>query len=194
MMRSMNQDRWTAVACLVIAVLVVLAIPSQTSDRPLPGARGFDILDGAFFPKIAVSLFIIAAIWLFIEARPRRAAGAATSDDGSTPEVRSGQGAQQDRSGLSTAGSVLISDDQPPGMTLRDLAWAVALSGGMLIYVQVLDSLGYLPCTIVGVVLLALVCGQRSPVGLFFGGVIFPAAVFYLFTRLFMVPLPRGFF
>jgi Tripartite tricarboxylate transporter TctB family len=128
----MNQDRWTAVTCLVIAVAIILAIPSQTSDRPLPGARGFDKLDGAFFPEIAVTLFIIAAIWLFIEARPRKAAA-------------SGTGAAE--------------DDQPPGMTLRDLVWAVALSGGMLVYVQFLNPLGYLICTVVGVSILAFICG-----------------------------------
>lgn len=159
----MNQDRWTAVTCLAIAVGIVLAIPSQTSDRPLPGARGFDKLDGAFFPEIAVTLFIIAAIWLFIEARPRKEAAA-----------------------------IPVPVDQPPGMTLRDLAWAVALSGGMLVYVQFLDPLGYLTCTIVGVSVLAFICGQRSPIGFLLGAVVFPAVIFFLFTRLFMVPLPRG--
>lgn len=163
-------------ACFVIAVFVVLAIPSQTSDRPLPGARGFDKLDGAFFPEIAVTLFIIAAIWLFIEARPRKPAAKAAS-----PALVSG-------------GELTGSDAEPPGMTLRDLIFAVALSGGLLVYVQFLAPLGYLLCTIVGVSILAFVCGQRSLLGFLFGGVVFPAVVFYLFTRLFMVPLPRGFF
>lgn len=167
MKRWMNQDRWTAVTCLVIAVFIVLAIPSQTSDRPLPGARGFDKLDGAFFPKIAVTLFIIAAIWLFIEARPRKKAAAL---------------------------AVTAPGDQPPGVTLRDLVWALGLSGGMLIYVQFLDSLGYMICTVIGVSILAFICGQRSPVGFLLGAVVFPVAIFYLFTRLFMVPLPAGIF
>jgi Tripartite tricarboxylate transporter TctB family len=167
MKRWMNQDRWTAVTCLVIGVLIVLAIPSQTSDRPLPGARGFDKLDGAFFPEIAVTMFIVAAIWLFIEARPRK--GAATI-------------------------ALPASDEEPPGMTLRDFLGAVALSGGMLAYVQFLNPAGYLICTIVGVAILAFICGQRSPLGFLLGAVAFPAAIFYLFTRLFMVPLPRVFF
>jgi hypothetical protein len=88
----------------------------------------------------------------------------------------------------------LISEDQPPGMSFRDLVWALALTGGLLVYVQLLGSLGYLVCSIIGVSLLALVCGQRSLAGFFFGGVVFPTVVFYLFTKLFMVPLPRGFF
>lgn len=164
---TMNQDRWTAVTCFVIAVAVVLAIPSQTSDRPLPGARGFDILDGAFFPELAVILFAVAAIWLFIEARPRQTAG--SGDD-----------------------PVIVSEDQPPGMTVGDLIWAIALSGGVLVYVQLLEPFGYLPCTIVGVLILAFICGQRSWSGFFFGGIVFPSIVFYVFTRFFMVPLPRG--
>lgn len=163
---TMNQDRWTAVTCFVIAVAVVLAIPSQTSDRPLPGARGFDILDGAFFPELAVTLFAFAAVWLFIEARPRKA------NSGGDPAV--------------------VSSDQPPGMTLSDLFWAIALSGGVLVYVQLLEPFGYLPCTIVGVMILAFICGQRSWIGFLFGGIAFPSVVFYLFTRFFMVPLPRG--
>ena len=162
--------------CLIIAVFVVLAIPSQTSDRPLPGARGFDKLDGAFFPEIAVTLFIVAAIWLFIEARPGKQVvltdDTATGGENPVPALQ----------------------DEPPGMTLRDLIWAIALSGGMLIYVQFLDPLGYVVCTIVGVSILAFVCGQRSPIGFLLGAVVFPAVVFYVFTRLFMVPLPRGFF
>jgi len=164
---KMNQDRWTAVTCFVIAVAVMLAIPSQTSDRPLPGARGFDLLDGAFFPELAVILFAFAAVWLFIEVRPRK--------------IDSGMGAPD-----------VVSDDQPPGMTLGDLFWALALSGGVLIYVQLLEPFGYLPCTIVGVLILAFICGQRSWSGFFFGGIVFPSIVFYLFTRFFMVPLPRG--
>lgn len=173
----MNQDRWTAVVCLAIAVFVVLAIPSQTSDRPLPGARGFDKLDGAFFPELAVTLFMIAAIWLFIEARPKKATPASGAAGTASIDTQTA-----------------LSEIEPPGMTLRDLIWALALSGGMLAYVQFLGPLGYLLCTIVGVAVLAFVCGQRSPVGFFLGAVVFPAAVYYLFTRLFLVPLPRGVF
>jgi hypothetical protein len=55
-----------------------------------------------------------------------------------------------------------------------------------------LQPLGYLAATIIGVLLLAWVCGQRSLVGFVIGGIIFPVVVFYLFTRGFMVPLPRG--
>ena len=179
MIRHMNQDRWTAVVCLIIAVLFTLAIPSQTSDRPLPGARGFDILDGAFFPELAVMLFAIAAIWLFIEARPKHVAtGAAVeraSADGLSPDSES-------------------AEEQPPGMSFRDFLSALALSGGMLFYVQFLDPLGYLICTIIGVSILALICGLRSIIGLFFVGLVYPTIVFYLFSRLFLVPLPRGFF
>jgi hypothetical protein len=164
MKRRLAQDQWTAVACLAIAVLFILAIPSQTSDRPLPGARGFNVLDGAFFPRIAVALFVIAAIWLFFEARPPSGSGEADTDD------------------------------QPPGMTLRGLFGSLALSGGILVYVQFLHPVGFLLSTIIGVSLLAFVCGQRSWLGFLLGGIVFPAVIFYLFSKLFMVPLPRGLF
>jgi hypothetical protein len=163
MKRRLTQDQWTAVVCLAIAVLFILAIPSQTSDRPLPGARGFNVLDGAFFPRIAVALFAVAGIWLFFEARP-----------GSRREAET--------------------DDQPPGMTLRDLVWSLALSGGVLAYVQLLQPVGFLLSTIIGVSVLAFVCGQRSWLGFLLGGVVFPVVIFYLFSKLFMVPLPRGLF
>jgi len=174
MKKFMTQDRWTAVTCFVIAALVAVAIPSQTSDKPLPGSRGFDFIDGAFFPELAVILFAASAIWLFIVSHPRRVTTEfeASDEEPGQPDV-SGEG-------------------EPPGMTLRDLFWAIGLSGGVLIYVQLLEPLGYLVATILGVLILAWVCGQRSLVGFFIGGVVFPAVVFYLFTRGFMVPLPRG--
>jgi hypothetical protein len=191
MMGWMNQDRWTAVTCFVISGMIALAIPSQTSDRPLPGARGFDVLDGAFFPEIAVSLFFIASIWLFVEARPQRVfspgAELGTNSQLDPPD------SQEGKSDLIVERASLVSDDQPPGMSFRDLVWALALTGGLLVYVQLLSPLGYLVSTIIGVSLLALVCGQRSLAGFFFGGVVFPTVVFYLFTKLFMVPLPLGF-
>ena len=168
MTRWMTQDRWTALTCLIIGIVVALAIPSQTSDRPIPGARGFDILDGAFFPKIAVTLFIVAAIWLFFEAQPRPGDG--------------------DRAGASVAKG----EDEPPGITLRDFLLSLVLVGGVLVYVQLLDVVGYVICTIVGVCLLAAAGGQRSLRGFLLGGVAFPVAIYFLFTELFFVPLPRG--
>jgi Tripartite tricarboxylate transporter TctB family len=175
MKKYLTQDEWTAVACFVIAVFFALAIPSQTSDKPMPGARGFDLIDGAFFPKVAVILFGFAAIWLFFDARARR--------------LKEGSAASEE--GVVTRPAV-AGEAEPPGMALRDLAWAVALSGGVLAYVQLLQPFGYLAATILGVLILAFVCGQRSLVGFIMGGVVFPTAIYYLFTKLFMVPLPRG--
>jgi Tripartite tricarboxylate transporter TctB family len=185
MTRWMTHDRWTAVVCFAIAVFVILAIPSQTSDKPLPGTRGFNVLDGAFFPRIAVALFIIASVWLFFEGRPEAAqtSGGGTGNNEGLPTVAPS---------TTSADADIDLDDGPQGITLRDLLWALGLTGGLLIYVQLLEPVGYLLSTIVGVSILAYVCGQRSWVGIALGGVVFPAVVFYLFTRLFMVPLPRG--
>lgn len=179
----MTPDRWSAVVCLAISVVMIVALPSQTSDRPLPGVRGFEVLDGAFFPKIAIVLFIIASIWLFIEARPRPA--------GTAPDA----GAETGGLHAGPAGEEIIpalADDGVPGIVLRDLLLAAGLSLGLLFYVQIFEFTGYLPASIIGVSLLALVCGQRSWVGLFFGGVVFTTFVYFLFSRLFLVPLPRG--
>jgi hypothetical protein len=165
MSRWMTRDRWAAVVCFIIVAFIVAVIPSQTSDRPIPGARGFDLLTGAFFPKLAVALFLAAAVWLFIEGRPGR--GQASADPGGAP------------------------DDEPPGLTLRDLSYAVALTAGVLVYVQLLGWLGYLLSTIPAVAVLALVCGQRSWTGLLLGAVLFPLVVYYSFAHIFMVPLPR---
>jgi putative tricarboxylic transport membrane protein len=70
--RRITPDRWLAIVCLGIAGLIIAAMPSQTSDRAIAGARGFDLLTGAFFPKLAVIVFVLAALWLFIEGRPGR--------------------------------------------------------------------------------------------------------------------------
>lgn len=161
MQKFMTQDRWAALTCMVIAAAVVAALPYQTSSRPIPGARGFDLLDGAFFPKIAVALFLIASIWLFIEGRRR-------------------------------ADVALDEAEVETSISLRDFIWAVSLSGGLLVYVQLLGPFGYLPVTVAGVALLSWICGQRSPLGIFVVSVVYPAAVYYLFSRVFMVPLPRG--
>ena len=175
MTRILTQDRLTAIACMILAAAAIVAIPYQTSDRPIPGARGLDILDGAFFPKIAVALFLVAAIWLFVEGRGK---GAVAARD------------------LADAGP--LSEAEPPeeepalGISPRDFLWAVGISGSLVFYVQLLEPLGYLAATILGVTALAWVCGLRSLVGTVFVGLVYPAAVYYLFSRLFMVPLPRG--
>jgi hypothetical protein len=187
MTKWMNQDRWTAVTCLIIAVLFTLAIPSQTSDRPMPGARGFDLLDGAFFPELAVALFAFASVWLFFHARPRRIEPAGQGEVATTGGAEAAPG-----TGPASVPILVHDEVEPPGMTIRDLLWALALSGSVLVYVQLLQPLGYLAATILGVLLLAYVCGQRSLLGFFLGGVVFPVVIFYLFTRVFMVPLPRG--
>jgi hypothetical protein len=158
-MRLMTQDRWTALVCLAFAAFVIVTMPAQTSDRAIPGARGFDLLDGAFFPKIAVALFAIASIWLFVAGRPAQP--------------------QEDAA-------------EPPGLTPRDFVYACALTLGVLAYVWLLPAAGYLASTILAVAVLAVICGQRSWLGLLIGAVIFPVVVYYLFAGLFMVPLPRA--
>jgi hypothetical protein len=170
----MTQDRWAALVCLAFAVFVIIAMPYQTSDRPIPGARGFDLLDGAFFPKFAVAIFIVASVWMFISGArdvPSPLPGAAS------------MGAPSAASGM---------DEEPPGLTLRDFLYASALTVGVLAYVVLLAWAGYLLSTILAVTMLALVCGQRSWLGLFVGAVLFPIVVYYAFAHLFMVPLPRA--
>lgn len=178
MTNILTQDRLTAIACMILAAAALVAIPYQTSDRPIPGARGFDVLDGAFFPKIAVALFLIAAIWLFVEGRPGRRGAAAAM--GETPDAGPLSEAEPPE------------EEAAPGIGPRDFLWAVAISGSLFLYVQLLEPLGYLAATILGVTALAWVCGLRSLVGALFVGLVYPAAVYYLFSKLFMVPLPRG--
>ena len=183
MNRLMNPDRWSSVVCLIISVILIVALPSQTSDSPLPGVRGFEVLDGAFFPKIALVLFVIASVWLFIEARPRLVRTRAESEAG-TGSLQATPSEQE----IAT----VTADGGVPGMGLRDLLLSAGLPLGVLCYVQVFEFTGYLLTSIIGVSLLAVVCGQRSWVGLFCGGVVFTTIVYFLFSRLFLVPLPRG--
>lgn len=164
-MRLMTQDRWTALVCLAFAGFVIVTMPSQTSDRAIPGARGFDLLDGAFFPKIAVTLFVLASLWLFVAGRP------------APPQA------------MPEAGGL---EDEAAGLGLRDFLYACALTLGILGYVQLLPVAGYLASTMLAVAALALICGQRSWPGLFVGAVVFPLVVYYLFARIFLVPLPRA--
>jgi putative tricarboxylic transport membrane protein len=177
-MRLMTRDRWAAVVCLVFAAFVIVTMPGQTSDRPIPGARGFDLLDGAFFPKIAVTLFVIASLWLFITGRP---SGSAAGPAEPPHAAKSGDGIR----------FVAEADDEPPGLTLADFLYACGLTLGVLAYVQLLPVAGYLVSTMLAVAVLALICGQRSWLGLFAGAVIFPVVVYYLFGEIFRVPLPR---
>lgn len=179
--RWMTQDRWAAVACMAIAAFIIAAIPYQTSDRPIPGARGFDLLDGAFFPKIAVTLFLVAAVWLFVEGRPKAPAG------------QGAPGAAGNEAGSEGDGSTWVAamEDEPPGLTLRDFLFATGLTVGVLFYVQLLGWFGYLASTIAAVIVLSLICGQRSWFGMLLGAVVFPVVVYFLFTELFRVPLPR---
>jgi hypothetical protein len=167
----MTPDRWLAVGCLAFAAFVIAAIPSQTSDRPIPGARGFDLLTGAFFPKLAVALFVLASLWLIVETIVR---------------------ARRKVHGAPPAGAGAQAPEEPPGLTLRDFLYALGLTAGVLIYVQVLGYMGYLASTIPAVAILAWICGQRSWRGFFFGAVVFTLVVYFSFAHLFMVPLPRA--
>jgi hypothetical protein len=177
-MRLMTQDRWAALACLAFAAFVIVTMPGQTSDRPIPGARGFDILDGAFFPKVAVTIFLIAAVWLFVASRPKRREPQAdeTPSTAADEEIR----------------FVAAAEDEPEGLTLRDFGYATALTLGVLAYVQLLPVAGYILSTILAIAVLALICGQRSWLGLLIGAVLFPVAVYYVFAGIFLVPLPRA--
>jgi hypothetical protein len=173
MTRWMTQDRWTAVVCILISVLVVLAIPSQASHVPLPGTRSGGFLDGAFFPELAVAVFFAAAAWLFIEAKPKSPEEAAAPTD--SPDA-----------------IAATEDEEPPGISAIALVKSLAMTAGLLVYVQFMEPVGYLPATIVGVTILAFVCGQRSWIGAILGGIVFPVAIYFLFLDVFRVPLPRG--
>lgn len=173
MARWMTQDRWTALVCIILSVLVVLAIPSQASHVPLPGTRSGGFLDGAFFPELAVAIFFVAAVWLFLEARPK------SREERSLPEEASPI-------------PLPAAEEEPPGISGVAFLKALAMTAGLLVYVQFLEPVGYLASTIVGVIVLAFVCGQRSWVGAFLGGIVFPVAIYFLFLDVFRVPLPRG--
>lgn len=157
----MTQDRWLALVCMAFGIFVILAIPYQTSSTPMPGARGFDLLNGAFFPKIAVALFMIGAIWIFVTGGP--SAKEATGDE----------------------------DAAEPSLSPVSLISAGGLTLLLLAYVAVFEWAGYIVSTALLVAIIAIVCGQRSIIGLLLGAVVFPVILYLFFVNVAGVPLPQ---
>ena len=53
---------------LVLSLGFLICIPYQTVEDPILGARGYDILNGAFFPKISGVLLMLSGLLLLVLA------------------------------------------------------------------------------------------------------------------------------
>lgn len=67
-MTSKRKDIILSIAILVFALAFIICIPYQTVEDPILGARGYDILNGAFFPKISGALLLLSGVLLVVLA------------------------------------------------------------------------------------------------------------------------------
>lgn len=54
------------IAVMVFAFIFWVLIPFQTVDTPILGARGFDLITGAFFPRIAAIALFASGLFLTV--------------------------------------------------------------------------------------------------------------------------------
>lgn len=140
------------------------------------GRRGAGYVDPDFWPAWLLNVVILASGWYLLQAVRRRAAGSDPSGVASVSERTE----PEETEGLH---EVAVSGD------LRRLLLGFALLWG---YIFAMTRIGFVPSTLVFALVFLLFVGERRPLVLLTIPVTIVAAILVVFTRLLVVPLPRG--
>lgn len=65
-MTSKRKDTILSLVTMFLALVFMVCIPYQTEIKPILGAQGHDIINGAFFPKISAALLFLSGILMLI--------------------------------------------------------------------------------------------------------------------------------
>lgn len=65
-MTSKRKDIILSLVAMFLALVFMVCIPYQTEQKPILGSQGYDIINGAFFPKISAALLFLSGFLMLI--------------------------------------------------------------------------------------------------------------------------------
>lgn len=172
--RKVKLNRISAFICLIFGLAYFILIYFQASPREVPGARGFGMLTGRFFPQLGGGIFILSAVFLLLKSFLNESFINRTDDT----EILK---------------SMLDRNESVIGVSKVEFTAGALITMLGLVYVAAMPFLGYLVATIIAVFILSRSMGNKNWIYLFILSVIIPAIINYLFISILYVPLPRGF-
>ena len=180
-MTSAKENLYMAVIVLSFGLIIYLLIPFQVSMESIPGSMGFSQVGPATLPRLSAWGIILTgliwsgrSLWKYISER---------------------------RSAFSEPDSMqkAAGHDQPVKWTWSIMTWL-----GMIMYVALIPVWGYMESSAIFGLIVGLAMARPGRDGLkayatigirlFFGVVIIPLSLNYVFYKFFFVPLPTGLF
>jgi putative tricarboxylic transport membrane protein len=174
-----HQRQEVLVAVLVLGVFSYLRFDLQ---ELIIGRRGIAALDPDFWPTVLLNAgIVLSLVYLFIAVQKLRKGGPAPVAEGDGRDV---PGVDDDAAAAATP----VAEEQERGDLLKLAIGAVVL----FVYIYMITRAGFVPSTLVFSIVFLIFAGERRPliIALFPVGV--TAVIVYTFTRLLVVPLPRG--
>lgn len=139
--------------------------------------QAHDPLGGRFFPVMNSLLLILAAGAVLLSPLARLAVG-------QQPKMGEEPGLAPDVAGAPDP------EDEPRGMLEKPLVRVGFMAAIAIGYVTLMDLVGYIPATILGMVGVLYLLGTRRPRSLLIGPVLTTILVYLIFTNLLFIRLP----
>lgn len=171
-----EQELLTGGVVLAIAVYLRLNL-----DAHVVGRRGVGYVDPDFWPSWLLNVIIVTATVYLLQTWRRRAGAADPSGIATVAERVAGD----DGASRATA----IPDDAPMSGDLVRLLLGFAL---LWSYIFAMTRIGFVPSTFLFAMIFLIFVGERRPLIIVTIPVTIVAAILFVFTRLLVVPLPRG--
>ena len=146
--RKIKLNRISAFVCLMVGLIYYVLIYYQASAREVPGARGFGMLTGRFFPQLGGGIFLLSAAFLLLKSFLNESFLKKTDDT----EILQ---------------SMLSRNEAVIGVSKQEFIASALIMVLGLIYVGLMPFLGYLMATIIAVFILTRVMGNRNWLYLF---------------------------
>jgi hypothetical protein len=141
--RKIKLNRISSFIFLIIGLIYFALIYYQASPREVPGARGFGMLTGRFFPQFAGVIFILSATFLLLKSFLNEAFVKKTND---TQILK----------------SMLANNESVIGVSKLEFGVGALITILGLIYVGLMPFLGYLLATVIAVFILSRSMGNRN--------------------------------
>lgn len=163
-----------AVWALLLLLLGSVALTTALSMRV---GQAHDPLGGRFFPVMVSASLTVAALAVLLSPLVRLLLGR---------DPAMGEGS------VASAGTGPDVDpaDEPEGLLRKPLGRVAAMAAVAIAYVALLDVIGYIPATILGMAGALWVLQVRGLRALFLGPVVMSVSLYLIFTNLLFVRLP----
>lgn len=171
-----EQELLTGGVVLAIALYLRLNLEAHVVGR-----RGVGFVDPDFWPSWLLNFIVVtAAVYLFQTWRRRAAAAEPSGVATVTERLAEPAGPSADSASP---------DDAPMAGNLGRLLLGFGL---LWSYIFAMTRIGFLPSTLLFAVIFLVFVGERRPLVIVAIPVTIAGSVLFVFTRLLVVPLPRG--